>query len=74
MPNNKMPIVLAIICFFMLSLSACGWTKKTLGLNREGPDETKVQTNEPLILPPEYSVRPKNVDLPSEDEEEWTDE
>lgn len=43
----------------VLALTACGLTKKSLGLSRQGPDETKVQTNEPLVLPPEYNVRPQ---------------
>ena len=45
----------------MISLSSCGVTKKTLGFTREGPDETAVRTNKPLVLPPEYNVRPKQV-------------
>ena len=47
-----------LICVILLALSGCGITKKTLGLSREGPDENLVQTNQPLILPPEYNVRP----------------
>ncbi len=43
----------------VLTVSACGITKKTLGFANEGPDETKVKTNPPLTLPPEYNVRPQ---------------
>ena len=50
-------IVSAILV--VVILSGCGITKKTLGLTRQGPDASAVKTNEPLILPPEYSVRPK---------------
>jgi len=48
-----------LICVILLALSSCGITKKTLGLSKEGPDENLVQTNQPLVLPPEYNVRPK---------------
>ncbi len=44
----------------VLLISACGITKKDLGFARQGPDEKNVKTNAPLILPPEYSVRPKS--------------
>lgn len=42
----------------ILALSACGLTKKDLGMSREGPNAELVKTNNPLILPPEYNVRP----------------
>lgn len=54
-----------ISCLLMLgavlALSACGLTKKDLGLAAQGPDETKVITKQPLILPPEFDVRPQVV-------------
>ena len=53
----------------ILSLGACGVTKKTLGFANSGPDETKVKTNPPLTLPPEYNVRPSKNILSVTDEE-----
>ena len=47
----------------VLGISACGLTKEKLGFARQGPDETKIVKKQPLILPPEYSVRPKNVEV-----------
>ena len=47
----------------VLALGACGLTKKDLGFAKEGPDETLVKTNEPLVLPPEYSVRPQKGEI-----------
>lgn len=62
---KKLYVVLAILA--VMCVSACGVTKKMLGLTREGPDETNVKTNKPLVLPPEYDVRPqKNLEV-SED-------
>lgn len=57
-----------------LSVCACSATKKTLGLTRQGPDETTVKVNEPLILPPEYNVRPKISETKTEEQEELFDE
>lgn len=56
--------------FLICSLNGCGWTKEKLGLTRHGPDAEKVQTRDELILPPEYSVRPKNLDV-EQDEEDY---
>lgn len=71
MLNLKKICLIAVAAMLTVGLSSCGWTKKKLGLTREGPDETKVMVNEPLILPPEYSVRPKNLEVNEEEEENW---
>lgn len=65
---KKLYVVLALTV--VLSLSACGWTKKTLGFAKTGPDETLVQTNRPLILPPEYEARPIKNLIKAETEED----
>ncbi len=52
----------------VLVLSACGWTKQDLGLEHRGPNESNVKVNNPLILPPEYNVRPSAVPYPEESE------
>ena len=69
---KKICLLLAVTA--MVSLSACNATKKSLGLSRQGPDETTVKTNEPLILPPEYNVRPKKNELKKQEAEELFDE
>ena len=63
-------ISLILVCILVMVLSACGITKKDLGLSRQGPDESQVQTNQPLVLPPEFNVRPK-VDT-KDDKEKMT--
>jgi uncharacterized lipoprotein len=42
----------------MLTLSACSMTKKQLGLSRDVPDESTVETRRPLDLPPDYNILP----------------
>lgn len=50
-----------LLAILLLGVGGCGMTKKSLGLSRQGPDETLVTTNQPLVLPPEYSVRPQKT-------------
>ena len=59
---KKIYLILACVTL-VCSLNGCGWTKEKLGLTRHGPDASKVQTRDELILPPEYSVRPKNLEV-----------
>ncbi len=56
---KKLCLTVAIVA--IMATSSCGWTKKKLGFTQTGPDETLVQTNDPLILPPEFNVRPKKT-------------
>ncbi len=65
---RKFCVIIAAVA--VLATSSCGWTKKKLGFAQTGPDETLVQTNDPLILPPEFSVRPKKTVSVEEDEED----
>jgi len=67
-------LYLFAVAVIALSLCACSATKKSLGFSRQGPDETTVQTNEPLILPPEYNVRPKKGEIKAEESDELFDE
>lgn len=67
---KKLYLILAVIA--VMSVSACGITKKTLGFAKEGPDETNVKTNQPLVLPPEYSVRPDKNAKPADETEDYT--
>jgi hypothetical protein len=41
-----------------VSLSACGHAKESLGLAKVTPDEFRVVTKAPLVIPPEYAMRP----------------
>jgi len=49
---------IAILTLALIGLSACGDLKTTLGINRKGPDEFTVVAKAPLILPPDFSLRP----------------
>ncbi|MBQ7632939.1 MAG: DUF3035 domain-containing protein [Alphaproteobacteria bacterium] len=65
---KKLCLTVAIVA--IMATSSCGWTKKKLGFTQTGPDETLVQTNDPLILPPEFNVRPKKTTPAKEEDSE----
>jgi hypothetical protein len=41
-----------------VALSGCSSTKNALGLNKVVPDEFRVVTKAPLVVPPDYALRP----------------
>jgi hypothetical protein len=48
-----------IIVLTSIILSSCsGDVKKTLGINKRGPDEFTVVSHPPLNVPPEFNLRP----------------
>ncbi len=51
--------MLSLMLVLSVVLSACGLTKKDLGLNRSTPDETKVEIRQPLDLPPDFDTLPE---------------
>ena len=42
----------------MLVLPACQSTSNALGLRKDAPNEFNILTNAPLVVPPEYNLRP----------------
>jgi len=49
----------------LTGVAGCDSLKKTLGLEKAGPDEFTVVTKAPLTLPPDYSLRPPAPGAPS---------
>lgn len=41
-----------------LSLSACSGLKNALGIDKKPPDEFAIVTKAPLVIPPDFSLRP----------------
>ena len=57
-------IAIATISGFCLSFSAltgCASAGKRLGLTKNAPNEFNILTKAPLIMPPEYNLRPPRV-------------
>ena len=50
--------IYVLICAVLL-LSACGLTKKDLGMARVTPDDGFEARKERLVVPPDFDVRPQ---------------
>lgn len=56
--------IIAPICVLTLSsalLVGCSSTSKALGLKKEAPNEFNILTKAPLVVPPEYNLRPPKI-------------
>ncbi|MBR1648182.1 MAG: hypothetical protein IJ689_01115 [Alphaproteobacteria bacterium] len=42
----------------LIMLTACGMTKKDLGLQKQSPDPATAKTQEELVVPPNYDLVP----------------
>ncbi|MBV9992328.1 MAG: DUF3035 domain-containing protein [Alphaproteobacteria bacterium] len=48
----------AVLGVCALSLMGCDSLRRAAGINKEGPDEFAIVTKQPLIIPPEYALKP----------------
>ena len=53
-------LMLTTACAAM-GLSACNTTTKALGLTKNAPNEFNILTKAPLVVPPEYNLRPPQI-------------
>jgi hypothetical protein len=51
-------VVAAVALVGAVGLGGCHSTSKALGLSKVTPDEFRVVTKAPLVVPPDYSLRP----------------
>ncbi len=49
---------LAGACLSLLVLSGCGGMRTVLGMDQVGPDEFAVELRAPLLIPPDFNLRP----------------
>ena len=54
----------AAVIFAGLGLAGCGSATKALGLGQTSPDEFRTVARAPLVVPPDYSLRPPNPGEP----------
>jgi hypothetical protein len=45
-------------CLSLLVLSGCGGMRAVLGMDQAGPDEFAVESRAPLLIPPDFNLRP----------------
>lgn len=50
--------LLSTLCLAAVTLSGCSGAKRALGMEKVAPDEFTVVTKAPLVVPPDYSLRP----------------
>src|SRR4051794_10214234 len=50
--------LLAGACLSFLVLSGCGGMRTVFGLDQVGPDEFAVESRAPLLIPPDFNLRP----------------
>ncbi len=55
---------LTLLAGFMVALSSCSNVQSALGLGKSPPDEFAVVTKAPLIVPPDFSLRPPRPGAP----------
>jgi len=60
----------AVIC---AGLPACGGMGKALGLEKSSPDEFAIVTKAPLVIPPEFALRPPKPGAPRPNEQKSAD-
>jgi hypothetical protein len=52
------PVILVAVATASLSLAGCGSAQRALGMSKVTPDEFRVVTKAPLVVPPDYALRP----------------
>ena len=56
MSINRVIVATALVA--AVGLAGCTSTRKALGMNKVTPDEFRVVTKAPLVVPPDYALRP----------------
>jgi hypothetical protein len=56
MSVNRVIVASALVA--AVGLSGCTSTRKALGMNKVTPDEFRIVTKAPLVVPPDFSLRP----------------
>ena len=51
-------VAVAVVLLAGLGLSGCQSASKALGMSKVVPDEFRVVTKAPLVVPPDYALRP----------------
>lgn len=57
-PMSRCPVILLAIVLLGMALPSCTGVKKQLGLTKSAPDEFTVVAKAPLIIPPDFTLRP----------------
>ncbi len=55
---KSVKLALGVLALASVAMSGCTSTRNALGLNKVVPDEFRVVTKAPLVVPPDYALRP----------------
>ena len=58
MSLNRVLVASALVAVAGVSLAGCSSTRNALGMSKVTPDEFRVISKAPLVVPPEYALRP----------------
>jgi hypothetical protein len=61
-------VVLAGACLLLLALPGCRDVRMALGMDRLGPDEFVIESRAPLLIPPDFNLRPPTPGAPRPNE------
>ena len=68
--NNKNLFTIVLLLIF--GLSSCTSVKKTLGLEKDVPNEFLIEKRDPLTLPPDYNILPPDSNVKINKDKEST--
>ena len=58
MSLNRVLVATALVAAAGVGLSSCSSTRNALGMTKVTPDEFRVVSKAPLVVPPDYALRP----------------
>lgn len=61
MSFNRVAAISALTAVAAIGLAGCTSTKKALGMDKVVPDEFRVVSKAPLVVPPDYALRPQEL-------------
>ncbi len=64
MKSARLSTAACLMIITGVALSGCQSTRNALGLNKVVPDEFRVVTKAPLVVPPDYALRPPSPGEP----------
>lgn len=66
MLNSRGIASLSVLCALSLSLAGCGsgGLREALGYGKDAPDEFAIVTKAPLVIPPDFALRPPRPGAP----------
>jgi hypothetical protein len=62
MSVNRLIVASALVA--AVGVTGCSSTKKALGMNKVTPDEFRIVTKAPLVVPPDFALRPPTPGKP----------